>query len=1057
MAADASTPPVERRPRPSRLRRSLRWLHRLGLALLLLVAYGAVHLNQVGVPDVLKRPLLEQLRQRGLNLDFSRLRVRLGRGLIAEHVTVDHPGEKSGEHFYADEIQLKLDWSPLRDLQAPKIRALLLRNGLVQIPIPAEAGEAPYLFKVTEVTGLVVFVGPEEWELRSFEALCHGGRFRAFGSLTNASVLRHSRPRPTASSELWKRPLRRIGSALDHAQFAKSPVLSVSFRADLRALEQSNADVEFRADQLSYQGNDLSGLVVAAGLNHRAGTNSLLPAKLVVDAGRAVTRWGELTDFHLEAAGDFSATNALPDHIAWSIGAAIVQSRWAAASNLRVRGQTQSSPEDWTSAVDIDAQRSQSFTGDARGTIDRLDLHLQGRHSWTNWQSVSADLSLSGVTSRWATVDSAALQVSAKRTGGPETRPLPDFWRSLGGVELQAALAGSNLVVRLPKPAFELKAQRLATRVAWRGVDRGRLRIEDLDVALPTGAVHLRGGLEAESRRAEAEFDGSLDLQAYRPLLTPAAQAWIVQYGWPSNQPPVLSGSIGVTLPAWTNRQPDWRREVVPTLALQGRLRGNQFTFRGIPGDSAEGSFAYSNHVWRIPSLTATRPEGSIAIRYEGHDETKAFHFHLRSGLDPGILRPLLETDRAREAVSQFALPQAPWIEGDVWGVWKEPERTGADIRVAATNLVLRGEVVDSVSGHLQYTNRQLVFSDVQLRSQGAATFPGAALDLATLRLGFTNATTTLAPLRVARIIGPKAAKVMSNYLFATPPTTTINGVVGIGTNRAATDLRISAVAPRFHWWRLGLTNASADLRFVGETLLLTNLVTDLHGGSATATLFFDWSPLEPGSIVRGDVNVTNIQLAGLMRALSPASNRLDGLVVGHASFLGYSANTNSWSGSGQMLLRDGFLWDLPMFGIFSPLLDAVSPGAGQARFKDGQMTFTATNSVLTTHDLEVRSPTMRLAYRGTVDIASRLDARMEAELFRDAPVIGPLINFVLTPFTKLFVYEIHGTARKPIAEPRYVPKFLLAPLRPLKTIRALLPKEDAPEAPSTLPGAPKP
>ncbi|MCY7313931.1 MAG: hypothetical protein LH491_09965, partial [Pseudoxanthomonas sp.] len=45
---------------------------------LLLFAYAFVYVNQVGLPDFVKRPLLAQLQARGLNMDFSRLRVRLG-------------------------------------------------------------------------------------------------------------------------------------------------------------------------------------------------------------------------------------------------------------------------------------------------------------------------------------------------------------------------------------------------------------------------------------------------------------------------------------------------------------------------------------------------------------------------------------------------------------------------------------------------------------------------------------------------------------------------------------------------------------------------------------------------------------------------------------------------------------------------------------------------------------------------------------------------------------------------------------------------------------------
>ena len=117
-------------------------------------------------------------------------------------------------------------------------------------------------------------------------------------------------------------------------------------------------------------------------------------------------------------------------------------------------------------------------------------------------------------------------------------------------------------------------------------------------------------------------------------------------------------------------------------------------------------------------------------------------------------------------------------------------------------------------------------------------------------------------------------------------------------------------------------------------------------------------------------------------------------------------------------------------------------------------MNFTITNSILSTRDLEVRSATMRLGYRGKVGLNSKLDARMEAELFRDAPLIGPLLNFALTPFTKIFEYDVRGTLRKPKAEPRYVPKIFLAPLRPLKTLRELLPKDSPPEVKTAHPPA---
>ena len=51
-----------------------------------------VWFDRVGLPDFLKRRLVETLRDQGVELEFSRLRFSLVRGLIAENVRVGHLG-----------------------------------------------------------------------------------------------------------------------------------------------------------------------------------------------------------------------------------------------------------------------------------------------------------------------------------------------------------------------------------------------------------------------------------------------------------------------------------------------------------------------------------------------------------------------------------------------------------------------------------------------------------------------------------------------------------------------------------------------------------------------------------------------------------------------------------------------------------------------------------------------------------------------------------------------------------------------------------------------------
>ena len=143
------------------------------------------------------------------------------------------------------------------------------------------------------------------------------------------------------------------------------------------------------------------------------------------------------------------------------------------------------------------------------------------------------------------------------------------------------------------------------------------------------------------------------------------------------------------------------------------------------------------------------------------------------------------------------------------------------------------------------------------------------------------------------------------------------------------------------------------------------------------------------------------------------------------------------------MTVRDTLIWDLPVFGVFSPILNMVMPGLGHSRAKEAKATFLLTNSVLFSKDLEIHATAMRMQYDGTVDFDRRVAGKMEAELLRDVPLAGPLLSKLFWPLTKLFEYRIHGTLDQPKTEPLYiVPKLLLMPLHPFRTIKELFPEE---------------
>ncbi len=177
-----------------------------------------------------------------------------------------------------------------------------------------------------------------------------------------------------------------------------------------------------------------------------------------------------------------------------------------------------------------------------------------------------------------------------------------------------------------------------------------------------------------------------------------------------------------------------------------------------------------------------------------------------------------------------------------------------------------------------------------------------------------------------------------------------------------------------------------------------------------------------------------------MMRLTSFAQQRGDGHGHGQVGLAGAGRadDLRSWNGFGDVQLQDGLIWDIPIFGVLSKPLDAIVPGIGHSRVAKATANFGIANSVIRSDDLEMRAPTMRLQYRGTADFDGLVKARVTAEPLRDTPILGPLMNMALWPVAKLFEYKITGTLAEPKLAPLYIPKILLLPLNPIRTLEEL-------------------
>jgi hypothetical protein len=322
----------------------------------------------------------------------------------------------------------------------------------------------------------------------------------------------------------------------------------------------------------------------------------------------------------------------------------------------------------------------------------------------------------------------------------------------------------------------------------------------------------------------------------------------------------------------------------------------------------------------------------------------------------------------------------------------------------------------------------------------------GVGVDLTAQLVFLTNGFSTAEPMVVARAIGPQIVRAIGAYQFKQPPVAHVYGTIPMHGEDAA-DLHFELDGGPFEWWRFHLPHIAGHVHWLGQQLTLNNIRADFYGGQASGSAQFHFRPGGEADY-RFAVFATNALLGPLTKDMFLVTNRLEGrlggnLVVTNAS----TASVQTWDGYGDLHLRDGFIWEIPVFGIFSDVLNGMVPGLGNSRASAGTCTFIITNGIIRSEDMDIRSTGMRLQYRGTLDFDGKINARVEAGILRDMPLFGQVFSTVLWPVTKLFEYKVTGTLGAPKAEPVFlVPKFVLLPFQlpfhPLRTLRGLLPED---------------
>ena len=612
---------------------------------------------------------------------------------------------------------------------------------------------------------------------------------------------------------------------------------------------------------------------------------------------------------------------------------------------------------------------------------------------------------------------------------------------------------------------FRLAWTTRATELDWKNISvraaecAGEWRTPQLVIQRLTGKIggsELNAGAQLNVATRGLRFTNSsaLDLHLFQPLLPPKVAAELDQIFW--KQPPLLVVDGTVTLPSWTNRTPDWQATISETARLHGTFAATNAVVRGRTVELAQVDFHFANRIWSAPEVKLQQGRTQLAASGEFSMATDNFRAELHGALDFKTVRPFLWTN-LDNIISIYFRPNEPVILNlSAAGRGRDVDALNATGHLATANFSAREQAYDGIAADLLFTNRALMFLSPHAERAGGtqtARADSVTLDFGAWMIFFTNAISTMDPMAVVRVIGPKVARMIEPYEFLTPPLARTHGQLPLrdinrGSDLDGTDLTFEILQPaRFRWTKLQTTNITGTVRWLGQYLVLTNLAANFYGGDGAGGAYFDFRATNYGCNFNFAVAVTNVDVRRLAQDLSGTNSGLvEGTLTGGAVVTdGNSDSWRSWNGHGAAELRDGVLWNVPVFGILSQALNTVAPGLGNNRATEATAQFVMTNGVARSDSLRIHTGTMELRYVGTVDLTGGVNAHVTALLLRNTPMIGSVVSTVLWPVSKIFECQVGGRVTEPKVTPILFPfsKYLLNPLR---TFEMVLPTGEKPK-----------
>ena len=603
-------------------------------------------------------------------------------------------------------------------------------------------------------------------------------------------------------------------------------------------------------------------------------------------------------------------------------------------------------------------------------------------------------------------------------------------------------------------------------------IDSAHVEVEMSQEVIQIGKFLIRVGGGEITMDGRYDFaHGLFDVRLQSTADPRAFAAWLPPAFLPSLQEADLYVNPRLTLryllsPA-TGGEPQW----------QGTVQAGPLLFRNVNFSRIEFAFDSQWPDIRICNAYVATPEGALTGSGEYNAESSDFQYVLDSTLNPVPLLPLMMPG-LRRIVEPASFVTSPHVVASVQGDFVDPDNFAYDAEVTAAHCSYRGVPMTGASGTLRLRQNRLTSPNLVLAREDGSLRGFVFADFNENLVRFDLESTT-SPAAMAGLLGPVAARFMEPYRFGPnlkghaagtfdfdrpDQTEWTAGVVDddfhyrtlsathaeadlsfsrdqlrmnftgdgvkygmLGAARVAGtietidgQLRSTLATEQFSFWKLTAERARGTLVASNDLLQVDDFNADWCGGSLLGQGRFSFAAPEVEYQVTLDADRGDLQK--LVRSFRRDGHPVSGLMKSHLQFQGRGTDLAALRGTGTVEIADAVLWEVPLFGVFSKILDDIAPGLGVSKATNAKATFQIRDTALHTDDLQISAGAFTLEAHGKVGLEGQLDFRAQARILKAIPGI----NIATALISKFFEYKVGGSLADPNYRPLYLPKEIM-------------------------------